>query len=67
MMDRYKIIRFYFKGDKSVIKRGLSLEEARKHCQDPETSSNTCEKASNVRHTKNRGPWFDGYDLDLGK
>ena len=58
----YKIIRFFFNGGKRVIKRGLTLEQAQAHCTDPETSSSTCKLPSNVRRTKQRGPWFDGYD-----
>ena len=58
----YKVIRFFFNGGKRVVKRGLTLEEAQRHCQDPETSSSTCRLAVNRRRTKQRGPWFDGYD-----
>ncbi len=46
-MKRYKIIRFKFKGDNRVIKRGLTLEEARKHCKSGATSGDG---------------WFDGYE-----
>ena len=58
----YKVIRFFFNGGKRVVKRGLTLEQAQAHCQDPETSSSTCRLAVNRRRTKQRGPWFDGYD-----
>ena len=58
----YKIVRMYFNGRPRTIKRGLSLEEAQKHCQDPETSSSTCKKAANVRRTETHGLWFDGYE-----
>jgi hypothetical protein len=47
-MSTYKIIRFY-QDDRpnKIIKRGLTLEEAQEHCNDPATS----------------GPgWFDGYN-----
>ena len=46
-METYKIIRFKFKGDNRVIRRGLTLEEARKHCNDEATSGDG---------------WFDGYE-----
>ena len=46
-MQTYKIIRFRMNGENEVIKTGLSLEEAREHCQDEET------------HGKG---WFDGYE-----
>jgi hypothetical protein len=48
----YKIIRFRHHGSNRTIKRNLSLEEARRHCQDPKTSKK--DKAGNV-------VWFDGY------
>lgn len=57
----YKIVRNYFKGGQRVIIRGLTLEEAQQHCQDPETSSSTCTKHHNRLRTKRLGPWFDGY------
>lgn len=60
----YKIVRFYFKGGSRVIVRGLTLEEAQQHCQDPETSSSTCTKYHNRQRTKRLGPWFDGYTED---
>ncbi len=63
-MKTYKIVRMYFKSELSnrTIKRGLTLEEAQAHCEDPETSSSTCKKRINVRRTMRYGPWFDGYE-----
>ena len=61
---KYKIVRFYFKGRSRTIKRGLTLEQAQAHCNDPETSSRTCTKAAGKRRTQMRGPWFDGFDDD---
>lgn len=58
----YKVVRMYFKGGSRTIRRGLSLEEAQKHCSDPETSSSTCKLAKNVRRTRTHGAWFDGYE-----
>jgi hypothetical protein len=62
----YKIIRFSFDGSKRTMFRGLSLEEAQAHCQDPQTSSATYTtpkgkrtKAIVLRHDRN--PWFHGY------
>ena len=58
----YKIVRYYRDRDtKQTIKRGLTLEEARAHCSDPETSSRTCSRSYNVRLTRKMGPWFDGF------
>jgi hypothetical protein len=48
----YKIIRFFRDWDKAskVIKRGLTLAEAKEHCNDPSTQK--------------EGVWFDGYELE---
>lgn len=46
-MKTYKIIRFRFKGNSRVIKRGLSLEEAQAWCRREDTHGEG---------------WFDGYD-----
>jgi hypothetical protein len=61
---RYKIVRFYYARDKRsrVIRRGLTLEEAQVHCQNPETSSRTATGANARRTTRRNGPWFDGYE-----
>ena len=63
-MTTYKVIRFFLHGDKRVIDTGLSLEEAQQHCANPETSFTTCTKPELVRLTRERGPWFDGYDTE---
>lgn len=60
----YKVIRFYFRGGKRVLKRGLSLSEAQQHCSNPETSSSTAKSTLAVRRTAKYGPWFDGYDKE---
>jgi hypothetical protein len=57
----YDIVRFYFRGGSRVIAEQLSLEEARAHCKNPETSSSTATTAEARQHTACRGPWFDGY------
>lgn len=60
----YKIVRMFYSRErgKRTIKTGLTLEQAQAHCQDPETSSKTCQSARMVRYTKRNGPWFDGYE-----
>jgi hypothetical protein len=62
----YKIVRMYFSRSvpSRTIKRGLTLEEAQEHCRDPETSSQTCTEYANVKRTRERGPWFDGYERE---
>jgi len=58
-MDTYKIIRFYEKDYPSeTMAEGLTLKEAKAHCQDPETSSRT---ATCVGH---KGAWFDGFEKE---
>lgn len=58
----YRIVRFYFRGGRRVLRRGLTLSEAQAHCGDPEASSSSCKKAANRRRTRQRGDWFDGYE-----
>lgn len=59
----YRIIRFYkdAKPGRRVIATGLTEAEAKAHCQDPETSSSTCQGKVGKRRTKRLGPWFDSY------
>ena len=47
-MQTYKIVRFYAsKKQSKIIKKGISLKDARKHCNDDSTQK--------------IGEWFDGY------
>jgi hypothetical protein len=48
-MKTYKIIRFKFNGNNRIIKRGLTLEEAKEHCSREDT------------HGKD---WFDGFESE---
>ena len=57
----YKIIRFSAVGSQKVIKTVKTLEEARAHCKDPETSSRTCTSDEGLELTSSIGSWFDGY------
>lgn len=64
-MATYKIIRFYRDNEelnRSVVTRGLTLEQAQEHCSDPETSSKTATSPEAVERTERYGPWFDGYE-----
>ena len=45
----YMIIRFHYKKANRVIKRGLTLEQAQAHCNDPATEGEG---------------WFDGYEKE---
>jgi hypothetical protein len=59
----YRTVRFYKYADRRprTLCRGLTLEEARRHCQDPESSSRTCTSGRGRLRTRRRGDWFDGY------
>ena len=60
----YHIIRFYESANirRRTIAIGLTLEQAKAHCSDPETSSSTCTTAAGKARTKRLGRWFDGYE-----
>ena len=61
----YRIVRRYKdRGVRRIIRKGLTLEEAQAHCQDPETSSSTCKGAIGKARTRRMGPWFDGYEKE---
>jgi len=61
----YRIVRFYANPNKQsenvLGMRGLTLEEAQEHCNDPETSSRTCTTQTGKARTRKYGAWFDGY------
>ena len=61
----YNVARMYENtGECTILRRGLTLEQAHKHCRDPETSSSTCSREENIQHTKRYGRWFDGFEVD---
>ena len=62
-MATYQIIRFFQEEDNEVIDTGLTLEQAQKHCNDPETSSSTATSADAEIITETWGAWFDGYTV----
>ena len=62
-MSTYAIIRMYRDSSKrDHVFTGLTLEEAREHCQDDQTSSSTCTNDVGLARTEMYGPWFDGYE-----
>lgn len=70
--ERYDIVRLYRRDGirPRVIKRGLTLAEARAWCARPETSSSTCTSQNNpagMRRTRAIGAWFDAYDVSRGR
>jgi hypothetical protein len=62
----YRIVRLYKDAAtrRRVIARGLTLEEARAHCSDPETSSSTATTRVAKARTARLGAWFDGYESE---
>ena len=59
--QKYSIIRFFATGRRYTITNGITLDAARKHCADPQTSSDTCTTPTGKARTKKCGTWFDGY------
>ena len=63
MPTTYRIVRM-FRDDHPPRrlrgKSGLSLDEARAHCKDPETSSRT--RVAPDPYGGRMGAWFDGYE-----
>jgi hypothetical protein len=57
----YQIIRFYESGKREVIARGVTLVDAQRHCNDPETSSRTATSEAAKTLTERYGRWFDAY------
>ena len=63
-MATYRIVRMFQRPGKRarVIERGLTLDEAKAHCRNPETSSRTCQSSYRKQYTVRHGAWFDGYE-----
>jgi len=57
----YSVVRYFAKGGNETLHTCLSLEDAKAHCEDPETSSRTCTSREGLALAAQRGPWFDGY------
>jgi hypothetical protein len=61
MSKNYKIIRFFEKHPRKVIKSGITLKEAKAHCNSKQSSSDTATGTEALMVTKNFGAWFDGW------
>lgn len=62
MSAKFSVVRFYQNEfDPVVVLRGLTEEEAKERCKDPEGSSRTCTSKEGVARTEAMGPWFEGY------
>ena len=57
----WKIVRCHFLDENlnKTLREGLTLEEAREHVRNPETSSKTCALTDNMAYTAKHGAWFD--------
>lgn len=62
-METYKTIRFYrdMPERNCVVLTGLTLEQAKRRCSNPETSSSTAMSEWATRHTEIHGDWFEGF------
>lgn len=62
----YKIVRFYRDSAtrRRTMERGLTLDEARAHCGEAETSSSTATTSTGLARTRRIGAWFDGYEQE---
>ncbi len=64
---KFQIVRGYRDTEsREIVEIELTLDEARAHCRDPETSSSTCKSPEGVARTKRHGPWFEGYEREEG-
>lgn len=64
-MLTYTVYRYFANHpDKEVVRKGLTLEEAKQHCNDPETSSRTATSPLAKEYTAQHGPWFDGFTVE---
>lgn len=62
-MTTYKIVRGYRDRDeRDIVETGLTLEEAKAHCRNPETTSSKCTSPEGIARTEQFGPWFDGFE-----
>lgn len=64
MSDTYRIVRFTEGRPSQTIETGLTLEEAKAHCSDPETSSTTATSVMGKERTRIHGRWFDGFEKE---
>lgn len=63
---RYKIVRKFFRDDipDELIESGLTIDQARSHCSNSESSSTLATTLSARAITRKLGPWFDAYYED---
>lgn len=60
--EYYRVIRYYFDGERELVGEYYTLDEAREHCSADEASSRTATSSAAMARTAERGPWFEGYE-----
>lgn len=61
----YRIVRRFYRGNApQVIETGLSLDEAREHCNDVESSSSSCTSPAGRARLLSMGEWFDSFERE---
>lgn len=60
----YRIVRFFRRAEthRMIIRSGLTFEEAKAHCNDPESSSRTAKGIAGMSKPETAGDWFDGIE-----
>lgn len=60
----YRIVRYFAQPGKNkrVVNPRCTLADAKAHCDNPETSSQTCTSSYKKAYTRKHGHWFDGYE-----
>jgi len=60
---RFRIVRRHYHDslEDQIIATGLTMEEAKAHCKDKETSSQTATSPEALAYTAEYGSWYDGY------
>ncbi len=62
--ELYTIVRFHAHRARETLLTGQTLDEAKAHCNSPESSSTTASSAMAAEYTAKYGPWFDGFQKE---
>ena len=66
-MTTYRVVRIYERTivPNRIVRRGMSLEEAVAHCEDPKSNSRTAKGKHQTVRTKKYGHWHDAYAKEI--